>query len=217
MFAEVGSLVAVILIDLALSADNAVGIGVAAAALPAQQRQRAVFWGVVIALVFRIAFGLITVELLHIRGILLVGGLLLLWIAVRMWRDLAAHAQAQAQEAADTPPGKPARKVTFTRAIISIVGANLALSLDNVLAVAGVARNNPAIMTFGIVLAVLLMGVAASFIARIVDKNRWIGQLGVAVIVFAGAMMIWDDLSAFYPAVVPTPPTWLGGHAVLPP
>lgn len=217
MYAEVGSLLAVILIDLALSADNAVGIGIAAAALPAQQRQRAVFWGVIIALVFRIIFGLVTVELLHIRGILLVGGLLLLWIAIRMWRDLAAHAKAQEQEVSETPPDKPARKVTFTRAIISIVGANLALSLDNVLAVAGVARNNPAIMTFGIVLAVLLMGVAASLIARIVDKNRWIGQIGVAVIVFAGGMMIWDDLSAFYPGTVMAPPEWLGGHAVLPP
>ena len=207
---DVGAFLAVIIIDLALSADNAVAVGVAAAVLPAKQRGRAIFWGVVIALVLRIAFGLITIDLLRIRGIMMVGGLLLLWISFRMFRDLQAHhAAIDAQEPAD--PDAPPRKGAFMRALFAIVLANIALSLDNVLAVAGVARNSPSIMVFGLVLSVLLMGVAAHGIATIVHKNRWIGYLGVLVIVFAGATMIWDDLSLFVPSI-PAPPPWLGGH-----
>ena len=207
---DVGAFLAVILIDLALSADNAVAVGVAAAVLPPKQRGRAIFWGVIIALVLRIAFGLITIDLLRIRGIMMVGGLLLLWISFRMFRDLQAHhAAIDAQEPAD--PDAPPRKGAFMRALFAIVLANIALSLDNVLAVAGVARNSPSIMVFGLVLSVLLMGVAAHGIATIVHKNRWIGYLGVLVIVFAGATMIWDDLSLFVPSI-PAPPPWLGGH-----
>jgi len=207
---DVGAFLAVILIDLALSADNAVAVGVAAAVLPPKQRGRAIFWGVIIALVLRIAFGLITVDLLRIRGVMIVGGVLLLWISFRMFRDLQAHhAAIDAQEPAD--PDAPPRKGAFMRALFAIVLANIALSLDNVLAVAGVARNSPSIMVFGLVLSVLLMGVAAHGIATIVHKNRWIGYLGVLVIVFAGATMIWDDLSLFVPSI-PAPPPWLGGH-----
>jgi YjbE family integral membrane protein len=208
---DVGAFLAVILIDLALSADNAVAVGVAAAVLPPKQRGRAIFWGVIIALVLRIAFGLITVDLLRIRGVMIVGGVLLLWISFRMFRDLQAHhAAIDAQEPAD--PDAPPRKGAFMRALFAIVLANIALSLDNVLAVAGVARNSPSIMVFGLVLSVLLMGVAAHGIATIVHKNRWIGYLGVLVIVFAGATMIWDDLSLFVPSI-PAPPPWLGGHS----
>jgi YjbE family integral membrane protein len=207
---DVGAFLAVIIIDLALSADNAVAVGVAAAVLPPKQRGRAIFWGVVIALVLRIAFGLITIDLLRIRGIMIVGGLLLLWISYRMFRDLREHhAAIDAQEPADA--AAPPRKGAFMRALFAIVVANIALSLDNVLAVAGVARNSPSIMVFGLILSVLLMGVAAHGIATIVHKNRWIGYLGVLVIVFAGATMIWDDLSLFVPSI-PAPPPWLGGH-----
>lgn len=208
---DVGAFLAVIIIDLALSADNAVAVGIAAAVLPPKQRGRAIFWGVVVALLLRIAFGLITIDLLRIRGIMIVGGLLLLWISYRMFRDLREHhAAIDAQEPAD--PTAPPRKGAFMRALFAIVVANIALSLDNVLAVAGVARNSPSIMVFGLVLSVLLMGVAAHGIATIVHKNRWIGYLGVLVIVFAGATMIWDDLSLFVPSI-PAPPPWLGGHS----
>ncbi|MBS0384664.1 MAG: YjbE family putative metal transport protein [Proteobacteria bacterium] len=211
IIADVGVFLAVILIDLALSADNAVAVGVAAGVLPAEKRGRAIFWGVLIALLLRIALGLFTIELLRIRGVTIIGGVLLLWISWRMLRDLKAH-----HAAIDAPPppqgaavqGKP----SFTRALFAIVVANIALSLDNVLAVAGVARNSPAIMVFGLVLSVLLMGVAANAIAAIVHKNRWIGYLGVVVIVFAAAVMIWDDVSALAPGL-PAPPPWLGGHS----
>jgi len=214
VIADLGAFFAVILIDLALSADNAVAVGLAAAGLPEAQRRRAITWGVLLALVLRIAFGFITVELLHIRGILAVGGLTLFWIAYRMWRDLIAH---HAPDVVDD--SKPARKtVTFMRALTTIVIANIALSIDNVLAVAGVSRNAPWIMAFGLVLSVLLMGVAATLIARLIDKNRWIGYVGIVIIIIAGIVMIWDDAHwasthNLIPFFVPEPPQWIGGEA----
>ncbi len=210
IIADVGAFLAVILIDLALSADNAVAVGVAAGVLPREKRGRAIFWGVVIALVLRIVFGLVAIELLRIRGVMIVGGVLLVWVSYRMFRDLNAHhAAIDAQEPADNAVA--AHKPSFARALFAIIVANIALSLDNVLAVAGVARNSPAIMVFGLVLSVLMMGLAAHAIAAIVHKNRWIGYLGVLVIVFAAVVMIWDDMSAFAPRL-PAPPPWLGGH-----
>ncbi|MBI3439398.1 MAG: YjbE family putative metal transport protein [Proteobacteria bacterium] len=205
---DVGALVAVILIDLALSADNAVAVGVAAGVLPPEKRGRAIFWGVIVALLLRIALGLITIDLLRIRGVMIAGGVVLLWISFHMLQDLRAHHAAIDAEA---QPGAPPRRASFVRALFAIVIANIALSLDNVLAVAGVARNSPAIMVFGLILSVLLMGVAAHGIATIVHKNRWIGYLGVLVIVFSAVVMIWDDVSAIAPGV-PQPPPWLGGR-----
>lgn len=218
--ADIGALVGVVLIDLALSADNAVAVGLAAASLEPAQRRKAVVWGVLLALILRVAFGLVTVQLLQIRGVMLFGGLTLLWIAWRMWGDLGAHAAAQAratpglggQEVAVGGDGAAiARQPTFMHALVSIVFANIAFSLDNVLAVAGVARNSPWIMAFGLVLSVLLMGVAASIVAGLIDRHRWIGHLGIAVIVLAAGSMIWDDLSVFFPNYVPPPPSWSTG------
>jgi YjbE family integral membrane protein len=210
IFTDIAALVQVILIDLALSADNAVAVGLAAAALPEQKRQKAVVWGVGMALVLRIVFGLATVFLLQVRGILLIGGLTLLYIAYRMWADVQKHEKAEAAEAAGGPH-VVAQEVTFAHAMFSIVLANVAMSLDNVLAVAGVSRHAPAIMAFGLVLSVVLMGVAASFIAKVVDDHPWIAILGIAVIVLAGVVMIWEDLHHFFPAYLPPLPTWLGG------
>jgi YjbE family integral membrane protein len=209
MLADIAALVEVILIDLALSADNAVAVGLAASALDHTQRRRAVMWGVLLALILRIVFGLLTVELLQVRGLLLAGGLVLFWVAWRMWQDLRkGEAADQASNLERKAP------VSFGRALVSIVVANLALSLDNVLAVAGVARHTPAIMTFGLILSVVLMGVAANFIAGIIERHRWIGYAGVIVIVIAGAAMIWEDGNAFLPAYIPAPPGWLGGDTV---
>lgn len=205
---DTASLIQVTLIDLALSADNAVAVGLAAAALPLPQRNRAVGWGIGLALVLRIVFGLVTVQLLRIRGILAAGGALLLWIASRMWGDLKQHnavpAEGEASKAAD------GKQITFTHALISIVVANIALSLDNVLAVAGVSRHAPWVMVFGLVLSVVLMGVAASLIARVVEKHRWIAVLGILVIIVAGVAMIWDDAHTFFPQI-PPPPSFMGG------
>jgi len=215
MIAAAAALVQVVIIDLALSADNAVAVGLAAATLPQEQRDRAIRWGIFVAFLLRVLFGLLALQLLQIHGILAVGGVILLWIAVRMWLDLRkAH---RANDGPVHPAAPPPKHPSFARAIVSIVFANVAFSLDNVLAVAGVARHSFWIMVFGLALAILLMGVAATFIARIVDKNRWIGVVGVVFILIAGVVMIWED-SRYFDQIyhwglnLPEPPAWLGGE-----
>ena len=197
---DIAVLIQVVLIDLALAADNAVAVGLAASALPPQQRRRAIFWGILGALILRIAFALLTVQLLQIKGILLFGGLLLFWVAWRMARDLNSQ-----QEAEET--GKPAAApASFGRALFTIIIADVSMSLDNVLAVAGVSRHNPLIMTFGLVLSVVLMGLAANLIAQIIQKYRWVAWVGVIVIIIAGAQMIWEDMHRFFPDQIPALP-----------
>ncbi len=198
MFVHLAALLQVVFLDLALAADNAVAVGLAAAALPPVMRKRAIFWGVCAALVLRIIFALFTVYLLKIKGLLLVGGLLLIWVAWRMWKDLSA-----AQEEEDK---QVKAEESFRRALVSIIIADVSMSLDNVLAVAGVARNTPIVLTIGLVLSVALMAVAAGFLARLIEKNRWIGVIGIVIILFAAAQMIWEDLSIFFPRVIPRMP-----------
>ncbi len=200
--ADIAVLFQVVLIDLALAADNAVAVGLAASALPAQQRRRAIFWGVLGALILRIIFALVTVQLLRIKGVLLFGGLLLFWVAWRMAKDLGEN-EGDPSEAGASP-----QKVSagFARAIFTIVIADVSMSLDNVLAVAGVSRHNPGVMTFGLVLSVILMGLAANMIAQIIQKHRWVAWIGVIVIIVAGAQMIWEDLHRFFPEQIPSLP-----------
>lgn len=215
--ADIAALLQVILIDLALAGDNAVAVGLAASALPSQQQRRAIFWGIAMALVLRIAFAGITIQLLAIPGLLLMGGLLLFWVAWRMWQDLQQHepvmvgdphAGEQMAEAVASG-GKP--PTTFGRALFTIVLADVSMSLDNVLAVAAVSRHNVYIMAFGLVLSVVLMGVAASLIARIINRYRWIAVVGIVIILFAGTRMVWEDAHNFFPAYVPAIPSFLGG------
>jgi YjbE family integral membrane protein len=217
--ADIAALVQVILIDLALAGDNAVAVGLAAAGLPHQQQRRAIFWGIIMALVLRIVFAGITIQLLEIPGLLLAGGLLLFWVAWRMWADLSHHrpvsvgdpvAGEHAAEAVVTGGRKPK---TFASALFTIVLADVSMSLDNVLAVAAVSRHNEVIMAFGLILSVVLMGVAASFIARIIEKHRWIAVLGIVIILVAGARMVWEDGHNFFPQYVPAIPSFLGGGA----
>ena len=215
---DFAALIQVILIDLAMAGDNAVAVGLAAAALPAHQQRRVIALGIGLALLLRIAFALVTVQLLQIQGLLLAGGLLLLWVAWRMWRDISAHeslqaglAAAEAAEAAGHPPPVKA-PASMGRALLSIVIADVSMSLDNVLAVAGVSRHAPEIMAFGLVLSVLLMGIAASFIAGLIQRFRWIAIVGVVMIVIAAIRMIWEDAHVFLPDLVPAIPTWLGGR-----
>lgn len=204
MLTHLAALLQVVFLDLALAADNAVAVGLAAAALPQTQRKQAIFWGVCAALVLRIVFALLTVQLLQIKGLLLVGGLMLIWVAWRMWRDLTSTHE----------PGSLQVKAAenFRRALISIIIADVSMSLDNVLAVAGVARNTPIVLAIGLFLSVALMAVAAGFLARLIEKNRWIGVVGIVIILFAAGQMIWDDLATFFPRVIPRLP-YLFGHA----
>lgn len=216
--ANFAALFQVVLIDLALAGDNAVAVGLAAAALAKDQQRRAIFWGIVLALILRIAFASVTLHLLQIQGLLLAGGVLLFWVAWRMWSDLKEHRPIQVgdpvagEHAAEViaSHGKPPK--TFASALLTIVIADVSMSLDNVLAVAAVSRHNEVIMWFGLILSVLLMGIAASIIARVIDRFRWIALIGIIIILFAGTRMIWEDAHNFWPVYVPEIPSFLGGH-----
>ncbi|MBK8174520.1 MAG: YjbE family putative metal transport protein [Rhodospirillales bacterium] len=198
------ALVSVVLIDIALAGDNAVVVGMAAAGLPTRLRTRAILAGVLAAAILRIAFSLFTVELLQVIGLLLAGGLLLLWVAWKLWREIrtgslaGAAAPAPGSDAADTSGNDPASRdggppqKTFRQAVIQIVIADVSMSLDNVLAVAGAAREHASVLIFGLALSVALMGLAATLIARLLHRHRWIAYAGFVVILYVALRMIWD-------------------------
>jgi YjbE family integral membrane protein len=187
----------VVLIDLALAGDNAVVIGMAAAGLHGADRRRAIVWGIAGATVLRIGFATAATFLLQIVGLLLAGGILLLWVCWKMWRELRASAEAElaggvALEGADGGIGlvaAPPRK-TLRQAVVQIIVADVSMSIDNVLGVAGAAREHPVVLVFGLSLSVVLMGFAAAFIARLLSRYRWIAYLGLFVILLVAAEMI---------------------------
>jgi len=186
----------VLMIDLVLAGDNAVAVGLAAGGLPKELRRKAIFWGLCAAVIIRIGFALITTQLLGIVGLLFAGGLLLLWVCWKMWRELreqAVHDEAQAQAAMDSDPATEpkVKPKTFKDALIQILIADVSMSLDNVLAVAGAAREHPAILVFGLLLSIALMGVAAHAIARLLHKYRWIGFVGLAIVLYVALHMMW--------------------------
>jgi YjbE family integral membrane protein len=191
-------LATVLFIDIVLAGDNAIVVGMAAAGLPADQRKKAIFWGIVAATVMRIVFASITVQLLSVVGIVLAGGVLLLWVCWKMYRELrdgGAHAHADQHEGVEaidgaTPSGAPRK--TLRQAIIQILVADVSMSLDNVLAVAGAAKDHPYILIIGLAFSVVLMGVAATLIARLLEKNRWIAWVGLLVILWVAAQMIYE-------------------------
>jgi YjbE family integral membrane protein len=197
------ALVQVILIDLVLAGDNAIVIGLAAAGLPAEQRGKAILIGVAAATLLRIVFAGLTTQLLEIVGLLLAGGILLLWVCWKMWRELRspAHEHNAMVDEFGKPNGGEAPRKTLAQATWQIIVADVSMSLDNVLAVAGAAREHPTVLIFGLVLSIALMGVAASFIAKLLQKHRWIAYVGLAVIlyvagemVYRGALEIWPHL-----------------------
>ena len=178
--------VQVVLIDLVMSGDNAIIIGMAVAGLPKENRGRIIFWGVAGATVLRIAFAAVTTELLQIIGLTLAGGLLLLWVAWRMYRELRAKGRSEAEEAHGAAPK------TTAQAMLQIIVADISMSLDNVLAVAGAARDHKIVLWIGLALSVVLMAVASNFIARILDRYHWIAWLGFLIILYVAGDMIWD-------------------------
>lgn len=185
----------VLLIDLVLAGDNAIVVGALAAGLPPDQRRKVIVIGVVAALLLRIVFALMVTWLLGIVGLVLAGGLLLLWVAFRMYRDLQGHGIGESPGSpeieGDEHSGLPAGK-SFAAAAWSVAVADVSMSLDNVLAVAGAAREHPGILIVGLIFAVALMGVAANIIAKYIDRYRWIGWIGLAVIVYVAFKMIWE-------------------------
>jgi YjbE family integral membrane protein len=186
---SLSALLQVILIDLVMSGDNAIIIGMAVAGLPKENRTKIIFFGVAGATVLRIAFALVTTQLLAIVGLTLAGGLLLLWVAWRMYRELrmkSRHAAGELPANGERAPPKSAGQ-----AMLQIILADISMSLDNVLAVAGAARDHRAVLWIGLALSVLLMAVASSFIARILDRYHWVAWIGFAIIVYVALDMIW--------------------------
>ncbi len=200
----------VILIDVTLAGDNAIVIGLAAVGLPKEQRSKAILLGIIAATVLRILFAGITTWLLAITGLLLAGGILLLWVCWKMWRELRdGHAdEHRAEEAltgqdlnADGTVALGAPRKTLRQAAVQIVIADVSMSLDNVLAVAGAAHDHPEVLIIGLVLSVALMGLAATFIARLLNKHRWIAYVGLAIILYVALKMIWDGWHEVQPFV----------------
>ncbi|MGR9246211.1 MULTISPECIES: TerC family protein [Rhizobium] len=188
MFTAAGmtALLQVIAIDLVLAGDNAVVIGLAAAGLEATQRRKAIIVGIVAATVLRILFASVAVYLLAIVGLLLAGGLLLLWVCWKMWRELrAGHGENHEAVGAEGAPKK-----TFFQAATQIVIADVSMSLDNVLAVAGAAREHPSVLVIGLALSIALMGIAANLIARLLSNHRWIAYVGLLIILYVSLDMI---------------------------
>ena len=202
---EVTAFLQVVMIDLVLAGDNAIVIGLAAAGLPKDQRNKAILIGVIAATVLRIIFAGLTTQLLQIVGLLLAGGILLLWVCWKMWRELRTSAAEEeeaelALEGADSGTSTAPRK-TFAQAAWQIVIADVSMSLDNVLAVAGAAREHPYVMIFGLILSIALMGLAASFIARILQRYRWIAYVGLAIILYVALKMIYQGALEVAPVV----------------
>jgi YjbE family integral membrane protein len=190
----------VIMIDLVLAGDNAVVIGLAAAGLPPEKRSRAILVGIIAATMLRLVFAGIAMELLEIVGLLLAGGILLLWVCWKMWRDLRGPDRKETDAALRAQQCNLPRK-TFAQAAWQIVIADISMSLDNVLAVAGAARDHPFALIFGLALSIVLMGVAASFIARLLNRHRWIAYVGLAIILYVAADMIWRGALEVWPHV----------------
>ena len=184
----------VVVIDLVMAGDNAVAVGMAAAGLPDKDRKRAIFLGLSAAVVMLIGFALIAVWLLNQVGLLLAGGVLLLWVCWKMWEDIRHHKEeVEGEQTLDhATPGPAGKKKTLMSALITILVADLSMSLDNVLAVAGAAREHPWVLIFGLLLSVTLMGVAATWIAKLLMKWRWLGYFGLAIVLFVAVNMIWQ-------------------------
>ncbi|HVH04254.1 MAG TPA: YjbE family putative metal transport protein [Amaricoccus sp.] len=211
------ALAQVIMIDLVLAGDNAVVIGLAAAGLAADLRRRAILIGILAATGLRIVFALIATQLLNITGLLLAGGLLLLWVCWKMYQELriphrdvdaALEAVGDSDLNADGTVGGPARpRKTLRQAVVQIIVADVSMSLDNVLAVAGAAREHPTVLIFGLALSIMLMGIAASLIARLLSRHRWIAWIGLAIILYVALHMIWEGWLDIRADVTDAPPT----------
>ena len=191
---QASALISVVIIDIVLAGDNAIVVGMAAAGLPARGRRRVIALGIGAATVLRILFAFVALELLQsVIGMTLAGGLLLLWVASKMYRELReAHLVVAPAGADGGQPATRRREKTEGQALCQIILADLSMSLDNVLAVAGVARDHPYVLALGLVLSVALMGIASTYIARLLDRMFWISWVGLGIVTFVAIRMVWD-------------------------
>jgi YjbE family integral membrane protein len=198
------ALIEILFIDIVLAGDNAIVVGALAAGLPADQRRKVIMIGVLAALVLRIAFALVVSQLLQIVGLVLAGGLLLLWVAWRMYREIRDPNENPGSEevVGDEHSGLKAPR-SFANAAWGVALADVSMSLDNVLAVAGAAREHPYILVFGLVLSVIMMGIAANYIARYIERYRWIAWAGLLVILWVALKMIWEGAGHVAPVIAP--------------
>jgi YjbE family integral membrane protein len=187
--------------DLTMAGDNVVIMGSLASGLPPRERKKVLLFGVGMALVFLIAFAVVATQLLRVTGLVFAGGLLLLWVAYNMWQQMHPRATIVADDESTSEVEGPPRSKTFLQAAIGITIADLSMSLDNVLLVASIARDNPALLFIGLSFSVLFMGLAANYVARLIERHHWINYIGLAVILYVGINMIYEG--------------WVGGEHVL--
>src|SRR6476620_2907329 len=200
----IAALVQILLIDIVLAGDNAIVVGALAAGLPPAQRKKVILIGVAAALVLRVIFALLVSQLLQIVGLILAGGILLLWVAWKMYRELRHKNESSGSDeiVGDEHSGLTPAK-SFASAAWGVALADVSMSLDNVLAVAGAAKDHPYVLVFGLILSVILMGVAASLIARYIERYRWIAWGGLAVILWVAVKMIFDGARHVAPVIAP--------------
>jgi YjbE family integral membrane protein len=189
----------VILIDLTMAGDNVVIMGTLTSGLPAKERRKVIMLGVGMALIFLIGFALVATQLLKVTGLLLAGGLLLLWVAYNMYRELRPTKPVDADDPDTEAIEGPPRSKTFLRAAVQVTLADLSMSLDNVLAVAAAAREHPAVLFIGLALSVTFMGLAANLVAKLVQRYHWIAWAGLVMILYVAGKMIWEGAHQFGP------------------
>jgi YjbE family integral membrane protein len=187
--------------DLTMAGDNVVIMGSLASGLPEKDRRRVLMLGVAMALGFLILFAVMATQLLKITGLVFAGGLLLLWVAYNMWKELHPATPVVLDNPDTAEVEGPARTKTFMQAAVQIAIADLSMSLDNVLLVASIARENPALLVVGLCFSVLFMGLAANYVARLIQRYHWINYIGLAVILYVAVNMIYEG--------------WMGGEHVL--
>lgn len=195
------ALLSVVLIDLTMAGDNVVVMGTIASGLPERERRRVIMVGVAMALIFLIGFALTATWLLQLTGLLLAGGLLLLWVAYNMYRELRPITPIVADDPETAAIEGPPASKTFFQAALQITLADLSMSLDNVLAVAAVARQHPTVLFFGLALSVTLMGLAANLVAKLVQRYHWIAWIGLVVILYVALNMIWEGWFQIAPLI----------------
>jgi YjbE family integral membrane protein len=190
--AELAAFFQVVLVDLVLAGDNAIVVGMAVAGLPAGRRVQVMLLGIAGATALRILFAVFTVQLLNVIGLLFAGGLLLLWVCWKLWRELRDGPLGESAHGTRDAGERPAAQKTMRQAVVQIIVADVSMSLDNVLAVAGVAREHVWVLVFGLALSVAFMGLAAALIARLLNRHHWIAYIGLALILYVALRMVWE-------------------------